>query len=221
MSEKYEKIPDGFMNKEEEDESITIPGIDTKKGITNLGDIDIYKEFLGHIFNIIDDKITYIENCISSRDIESFTLMVHSLKTTCRMIGAAELAEGFYTLERLGDDNDLEKIKSAAPGVLSEFGRLKTYLEPFASETEDTFKKVYDEDELLNSLKELINAAEEFDAESCDKCISRIKASGWDGGLDNDIQRLVGLVADFEYYEVQETALAIIKKIEGKQTDND
>ncbi len=71
--------------------SINIPGIDTNKAITNCGSLETFTELLRDVYHLIDEKSNLVETYIKENDIKNYTILVHSLKTTCRTTGAAEL----------------------------------------------------------------------------------------------------------------------------------
>ena len=104
---------------------IDIPGINPEAGITNAGSKEVLIELFGDVYKIIDDRCNLIEKYLSEKDIKNYTTQVHALKTTCRMMGATELGENFFTLEKLGKEENLEQIEKFTPDVLSAFRSLK------------------------------------------------------------------------------------------------
>ena len=141
--------------------NINIPGIDVEKAIKNAGSEELFIELLGDVYKLIDDKVASVESNLASDNIANYTVEVHSLKTTCRMIGAMELGEDFFTLEKLGKDNNVEQIKMLTPGVLDTFKGLKPYLEPFALNSLVP-QKSFDKEALSNILNMLILKAKKF-----------------------------------------------------------
>ena len=105
--------------------NVNIPGIDTGKGIINSGSLELYKDLLNDVYRLIDEKCALVESYLNGNDIQNYTVQVHSLKSTCRMIGAMDLGEEFFTLEKLGKENNSEQIKLLTPDVLNSFRSLK------------------------------------------------------------------------------------------------
>lgn len=87
--------------------SIHIPGIDVEIGIQNTGSEELLEELLGDVYKLMDEKTNQVEKSLTQGNIKNFTTEVHSLKTTCRIIGAVDLGEDFYTLEKLGKAEDI------------------------------------------------------------------------------------------------------------------
>ena len=117
---------------------INIPGIDVETGIKNSGSLEFLQEILGDVYHLMDEKVDLVEFYLSQGNIKDYTVMVHSLKTTCRMIGAVDLGEDFFTLEKLGKEENIPQINALTPNVLNAFKALKPYLEPFATQNDDS-----------------------------------------------------------------------------------
>ncbi len=186
---------------ENQDTIIEIPGIDCAQGIRNSGGPALYQIILENVYNVIDSECALIEEYINTNQIDLFTLRVHSLKTTCRMIGAKSLSEDFYTLEKLGDAKSIEEIKDLTPDVIVKFKELKAHLEPYAETNDNIEGKEFNKDDALTLLKKLIDTCIDFDADSCEKYISEIKSYSWPAEYQEDIKKLSSLVNDFEYYD--------------------
>ena len=113
--------------------NVNIPGIDTDVAIKNCGSEELFVEILGDVYKLMDEKCNLVETYLAQKNIPNYTSQVHALKTNCRMIGAMDLGEDFFTLEKLGKENNLEQIEKLTPDILKAFKALKPYLEPFAS----------------------------------------------------------------------------------------
>ena len=112
--------------------NVNIPGLDVETAIKNCGSEELFTEILGDIYKLMDEKCNLVESYLAQKNIPNYTTQVHALKTNCRMIGAKELGEKFFTLEKLGKENNLEQIEKLTPEVLNSFKALKPYLEPFS-----------------------------------------------------------------------------------------
>ncbi len=182
---------------------IHIPGIDNEKGILNSGTEAVFTELLGDVYEIIDDKCDLIENYLKNNEIRDFTTQVHALKTTCRMMGAMELSEDFFTLEKLGKENNLEQIEKLAPDVLNAFRSLKPHLEPFVKK-DDSPKSDYDKDEVMSALKLLVTAIEDFDLTTGEEAMKRLTSYDYGSHLKEKMTSLNKLVSNLDYDEAKE-----------------
>lgn len=188
--------------------NINIPGIDVEKAIKNAGTEELFLELLGDVYKLMDDKVASVESNLASGNISNYTVEVHSLKTTCRMIGAMELGEDFFTLEKLGKDNNVEQIKRLTPGVLDTFKGLKPYLEPFALNSLGS-QKSFDREALSNNLNMLITAVNDFDLGSAEDAAKQLLSYKCDEALSAQINDLDKLVSNLDYDEAKALAIEI------------
>ncbi len=192
---------------------IDIPGIDTAKGIKNSGGPSVFIELLGDVHELIDEKCRLIEKHLGNGDTKAFTTQVHALKTTCRMIGAMDLAEEFYSLEKLGNSEDTEKIKELAPGVLETFKALKPHLEPYARLSSEADKE-FNRDEVVSTLRKLSVSIKDFELSAADKLMTEAASYKYPDELDKEIDSLKKLVSDIDFVEAKALIDDIISKLE-------
>ena len=189
--------------------NIYIPGVDVEKAIKNSGSEELFLELLADVYKLMDGKINLVESYLSQEDLTNYTVEVHSLKTTCRMIGAMELGEEFFALEQLGKDNNLEQIKKLTPDVLNSFKALKPCLEPFAI-NDETVKHSFDKEAVSSLLNKLIAAINDFDLATAENATKQLFAYDWDDSLLRDLEKLSKLVSNLDYDEAKEQALKIL-----------
>lgn len=192
--------------------NINIPGIDTQQAIKNSGSMEMFMELLTDVYKLIDDKSDQVEAYLDEKDISRYTVLVHSLKTTCQMIGAMDLREQFYTLEKLGKENQLEQIEKLTPAVLKSFRDLKPYLAPYASSTNEA-TLAYDRIAVSEYLHKLISAMDDFALDEAEAAINALLAYNYDDSIGNQIHKLEGLVANLDYDEARDLATEILKEI--------
>lgn len=188
--------------------NINIPGIDVEKAIKNAGSEELFIELLGDVYKLMDDKIASVKSNLASNNISNYTVEVHFLKTTCRMIGAMELGEDFFMLEKLGKDNDVEQIIALTPGVLDTFKGLKPYLEPFALNSLVP-QKSFDKEALSNNLNMLITAVNDFDLGRAEDAVKQLLSYKCDEALSTQIKDLDKLVSNLDYDEAKALAIEI------------
>ncbi|MDE7326453.1 MAG: response regulator, partial [Lachnospiraceae bacterium] len=94
--------------KQQQEPLLEIEGLNVAEGIKNSGTQELFLSLLGDFYKLIDMKATKIEKCLADGMVRDFTIEVHALKNTARMIGAIELSEMFYELEQLGNAHDLK-----------------------------------------------------------------------------------------------------------------
>ena len=182
---------------------ISIPGIDIKKGIANSGGPAVFIELLGDVYGIIDDKCESIEQKLESNDIHGYTIDVHALKTTCRMIGAMELAERFAELEQAGIAYDLDVITKYTSDTLAGLRAIKPYLAPYAAQEVEKVAE-FDAGKVTALLKELKEALGDFDLTKAEYYARNLMSYKFDDEIDIHVKRLNKLVSDLDYSKAAE-----------------
>lgn len=194
--------------------NINIPGIDSEKAIKNSGSEALFAELLGDVYKLMDEKLGVVEAFLSKKDIQRFTVEVHSLKTTCRMIGAMDLGEDFFTLEKLGKENNLEQIEKLTPDVLNSFRALKPYLEPFALDSGNGGPKAdFDKAAIASILKNLIAAIDDFDLGAAEDATKQLFTYELSDGLTEKLKELDRLVSNLDYGEAKEFAKQVLDSL--------
>lgn len=108
-----------------------IPGIDLKKGLTYCSDFDFLCEMFDDFCSNIDEKKELIQKLLQEEDYKGYTIEVHGLKSTARLIGATELGERFYELEKLGKAEDLDGMRDKTQDVLEQYCAMRETLSPY------------------------------------------------------------------------------------------
>ena len=188
--------------------SIHIPGIDIEIGIQNTGSEELLEELLGDVYKLMDEKTAQVEKSLTQGNIKNFTTEVHSLKSTCRIIGAVDLGEDFYTLEKLGKAEDITQIKLLTPMILDAFKALKPYLKPYADGTEMP-QKNFDKTEITALLNTLISALNDYHLTTVEETTKEFFSYRFEDALFQRIAELNKLVSHLDYTEAKELATQI------------
>lgn len=102
-----------------------IPEIDPVSGIEFCGDAEDYLDAVDIFSQSIASKAEKIENALLANDFETYTLLVHSLKSTSRAIGAQGVSDFALTLEQAGKKRDLAFMQQKTPEFLSVYRGLE------------------------------------------------------------------------------------------------
>lgn len=181
-----------WVTKREKFESLPLH---VEEGIENCGNEDLYESLLGDFYKYIDIKATKIEKCLADHMIRDYTVEVHALKNTARMIGALELSDEFKHLEELGNAEDEKQLLSLTPGVLDRLKGYKEYLAPFAASSNEDKKEV-SIDEIIKEITQIKTAMDTFDLDGADEAIKRLMEYKIPGEIVEKINKLDALVAD-------------------------
>ena len=95
-----------------------INGIDIQKGIDNCGSPLSFERVLKVYEEGANDNISAIENSFENSDFENFTIKVHALKSSSKIIGADHLSLLAEELENAGNEQNDDIIKTKTPELL-------------------------------------------------------------------------------------------------------
>ena len=110
-------------------------GVDTTVGLMYCqNDNDFYQELLLQYASEADGKIRNASMDLEEGDFKNYEILVHAVKSTSKMIGAAHLSEAAFALEKAAKDEDgetirqghesaMEEYRSIADGILTAFGK--------------------------------------------------------------------------------------------------
>ena len=100
-------------------------GIDTKSGLLYCqNDMEFYQELLLQYAGEAAGKMKAANRNFKDGDLKNYEILVHALKSTSKMIGAAELSEAAYKLEKAAKDGDEETIRNGHDSAMTEYKRL-------------------------------------------------------------------------------------------------
>lgn len=201
------------MENQSKDDDLVIEGLDVKEGIQNSGTKELFLSLLGDFYKLIDQKSTKVEKCLADGMIRDYTIEVHALKSTARMIGAMELSEKFYRLEQLGNQGDEKTLEIETPPVLSLYRSYKPILEPFAKLKEQEKQEVA-VDDILMELENLKTAMDCFDLDGADAAMHKLEGFAFPESCQEKVETLSAYVADVAMEDVMNLADELINELQ-------
>lgn len=145
------------------------PLINIDEGIKNSGSVTAYLSLLKIFFNSIDDTSLALEKYNADEDYHNFTIRIHALKSSARIIGATELGEEAQLLENAGKSGDTDYIHSHFTGFLEKYRSLRDPLEKAFPETEPGDKPEASGEDIKRCLEEIKAAANDMDCDRLEK----------------------------------------------------
>lgn len=213
VTEGVESLMTESSDKAEESEELIIEGLDVKEGILNSGSKELFLSLLGDFYKLIDQKSAKVEKCLAEGMIKDYTIEVHALKSTARMIGAMELSNQFLRLEQLGNVGDKKTLVMETPAVLSLYRSYKPILKPFAASSDQEKTKV-STGEMITELKALKEAMDTFDLDGADAAMHKLEGFEFPEELEQKIEELSAYVADVAMEDVMNLATELIKVLQ-------
>lgn len=185
-------------------------GIDVKEGIKYSGNAEMFVSLLGDFYKLIDTKAAKIETCIAEGLIKDYTIEVHAMKNTSRMIGAKELSQQFWQLEQYGNAQNETAIREETPKVLEHFRSYKKILKQYGT-MQETQKREVSREEISMYLEGIQEAVEGFDMDAADGAMEKLEECKLPEKCIPLLESLRVSMADVAMEEIIETTKKMIE----------
>ncbi len=203
---------EGAVSQEDSQPLPKIEGIETEKAAQAMGSPQLYLEVLKEFARAAGENAAALEKFAAGGDIANYTIKVHALKSSARIIGAGSLSELAAELESLGDEGRLEEIRQKTPALLADYRRLEEALD-FLLATEPA-EAAQDKPPLeKGQLAEAMTAVEEFlrvfDYDSAAEVLAMLKEYALPKQVSENVGQLEACIGSFK----QEAALELVKEV--------
>ncbi len=147
--------------------------IDAEKAIQNSGSEEAFRSVLKIFYDSIQDKHDELEQSFASGDWKNYTIKIHALKSSSRLVGAMDLGEKAERLEMAGKEGDTGYIQENHAAAMEEYLSFRDALAPVFEAGSD--KPVAD-DFLMESIYEgLKEAAQSMDCDQVEDIMKEIE----------------------------------------------
>lgn len=85
-------------------------GVDVKQGLELLKEVEMYKMTLKEFYDELEEKISKLSEYHKNQDLDSYSILAHSLKTEARYLGFNDLADMAYEHELASKENNLDFV---------------------------------------------------------------------------------------------------------------
>lgn len=192
--------------------------LDVKAAVENADGFKNWFNLVKIFVASVDQKCNLIGECFSSGDYKNYTIQVHALKSSSRIIGATELSEKAEYLENLGrnlqnnpDSSEIQNdVRQKTEELLSLYQKCKSVLKEILSyEQTNTDRKSISDKDLKVFIDEIINAAEDCNLIDVENGFNRLKSLELPQNLLQIMPQLETAVMNIEYEKV----ISLLKNI--------
>ncbi len=162
-------------------------------------DMDLYREILSDYRDSIHERADAIERAVEDRDLETYTIEAHSLKSTSKVIGALELSELARELEEYGKKDDWVDILARTPKLLSVYRGFYDIMAPYCRVDEQRAKKPFVRGEVLSLLGQLLESVDEYDSIRGEEIIKQLSEYTYEAPYDGYMERICKAIGRFDY----------------------
>lgn len=199
MEEEEEAVKEALVQKPTKEWYQMILGLDAQVGIKNSGSLDSFLSVLKIYYDSFDMKYKELQDYYEACDWKNYTIKIHALKSSSRLVGVLDFGNAAEELEMAGKKGDvsfiethhgpaMEKYKGIINGLSVKFGQKKdlpqipadTLAEAYAAIEEFSASMDYDcVNMVLESMKEYTLMSQ--DKEKFDKIRVLLSKMDWDG----------------------------------------
>ena len=182
-------------------ELIMHDGVETDRG---RQDRDVPEALMRIFVSSIDETVRDLDRYLEEEDIANYTIKVHGLKSSARLVNETYISEQALKLEEAGKHGDIEAIRRAHPFFIKEYQECKKRLDVFSndsslcsdSELRDAYLAIseFARSEDYSGVMAILRSLEQYDLMGDDEII---------------IQKIKDAMEDMDYY----AACNIIEKI--------
>jgi HPt (histidine-containing phosphotransfer) domain-containing protein len=192
----HDNVPNPVLN------SISqIEGIDAVKGAETAGGEDAYLLICKNFYETAKMRIGMIRDAYDKEDYDAYTIQVHALKSSARLIGAAGLSEEALELETAGRESNIDLIKKNTGAVVEKYewyySKLDEVFGDKASGEEDDRPEIPEED-LKQCLSEMAELLEAFDMDTAKELFDSLADYKMPEGYKDMYDRMKGKMAELD-----------------------
>ena len=189
--------------------------IDVKKAVSFTDSFETWLKVTKLFISLIKENSDKIQNYFEANDFQNFTIQVHSLKSSARIIGAESLSQIAAELEQLGlqcqktdtvSEKELLDLKTKTQILLNDYRRLDDILLPVKSYNEiSEADKHYASDEEINKIKsKILQACSDFDLVTLEEEFNILKTLKLPDSLNEKLPALSKAIEEIEYEQIEE-----------------
>ncbi len=190
--------------------------LDSKQALQNCGSAETFMEVIGNFHGMITKNAAEIEGYAASHDWHNFTVQVHALKSSARLVGAMKLSQQAAELEKLGNEakKDSEaaqnRILSLTPELLATYRSYTEKLAPLVQKkAEPQACTPISEAQLSDALHALHEVLSSFDFTSADMIIAELAGYELPSNFTDTFEKLRTAVESVD----QNEALSLLQNI--------
>jgi CheY-like chemotaxis protein/HPt (histidine-containing phosphotransfer) domain-containing protein len=176
-----------------------IEGIDAVKGAETAGGEEAYLIICKNFYDTAKMRIEMIREAYAKEDYDAYTIQVHALKSSARLIGAAKFSEEALELETAGRESNIDLIKEKTAGIIDKYEWYYDKLgEVFGDKESDDERPEIPEEDLKQCLSEMSELLEAFDMDTAKELFESLADYKMPTGYKDMYERMKGKMAELD-----------------------
>lgn len=150
--------------------------LDIDAALANCGSEETFRAALEIFYDSIPAKSEELESFYTSGDWENYTIKIHGLKSSARLVGALRLGEDAQLLENAGKANDIDYIRQHHAAVMEDYQRYgDTLAGVFKKDDPDEGKPLADAALMVDIYEGIREAAEAMDCDMLEDILKEVE----------------------------------------------
>ncbi len=174
-------------------------GIDVSEGIKNSGGVSNYIVGLNMFLDTIEANAKVIRDSYENGNLRLYTIKVHSLKSSAKIIGAMELSKLAESLEDAGNKEDKGFIDANTGKLLSDYEAYLYKLERLQEDEDPADKEMIPEVELKRAYEALSDVIPQMDYDAVEMILDQLKEYALPEEDDRKIKELSKMHKVFDW----------------------
>ena len=180
-----------------------IPELDVSQGLMNCGSEESYASVLKVFHQTAEQKADEIQDLYERGDVDGFTIKVHALKSSARIIGAVKLSDMARNLEMAGKQKDTDFIRQNTAELLLKYRELDQNLQ--ALDRQAGKRPELSEDMRKEAFQTMAEIAESMDFGMMENLLQDLKKYELSPEDTNTLKQIEGLLMELDWDGIGKT----------------
>lgn len=195
------------------------PILDIETGIQLCGSEKTFLNTITLFIETYPEKENLIKEYIETNQLENFTIEVHSMKTSMKLIGSQSLSERFKEMEEQGKAAQIKVIKNKIETLLEDSRLLYDQIYDIYITNKKSKEKLQkqiaeaSEEELKKHILTIKEANENFDLTNMDKTVEILNNYQFDEKFSQLLNRLKNKIATVDIEEINNICNKILEDL--------
>lgn len=177
--------------------------LDEKEGSRACGSVETYEQVCREYAATAEKNIRELLSLYEKGDIENYTIKVHALKSSSRLVGALSLSEKAEFLERCGKEGRLEEIEEQTAELIEGYRSVAKKLAAVYNMKQVKEKPLMEENMLKEALEAMLEFSQAFDFDEVDRILKQLEDYQLPPAMEARIDELKTAVYDVSQPEIE------------------
>ena len=181
-----------------------VEGISVAEGVKNCGSEDAFVTALTTFYETLPDKAAELADAYQREDWSFYTIKVHALKSSARIIGAADLSALAADMEAAGKAGDIDSIRKHTGQLLADYREYGERLAPLSAQADDSALPEVDEATLSEAYEAMTEFVDAMDVESMEMVLDSMREYRLPGDERDRFKRIERALRELDWDTIRE-----------------